>query len=285
MEIVLAPAMPAHVDELGRICYEAFKDVSETHGFIPDFPSVEVARHAIGMMVSQPHGYGVCAMVDANIAGSNFLWFPDDVAGVGPITVDVAFQGLDLGQLLMRDVLQYAQAHDLPRVRLVQDAFNTRSISLYARLGFDTRHPLAVMRPAPSTLPDHSIRDATPNDLGAIEGLCTRIYKISRRREVEAAMQHELPVLVRERNGQICAYLIPRFFGHGVGESPADLVALAQEGARRAPDQAQVFCPLDQAEQFRAFLAAGFRTVELMNLMTMGPYDPPSGVWVPSVMY
>jgi len=59
---------------------------------------------------------------------------------------------------------------------------------------------------------------------------------------------------------------------------------LAQEGARRSPE-VLVFAPLTEADLFRMFLAAGFRTVKMMNLMTMGPYDPPSRVWIPSVMY
>src|SRR5580704_12879988 len=99
MEITLTAAEPIHVDELGRICYEAFDDVSRAHGFPPDFPEVGFARQAIAMMVARPDSYGVCALADGNVAGSNFLWFPDEVAGVGPITVDVTVQGLDVGRM------------------------------------------------------------------------------------------------------------------------------------------------------------------------------------------
>lgn len=128
------------------------------------------------------------------------------------------------------------------------------------------------------------MREAIEDDLDALDELSKRIYKVTRRGEVAAAIPHK-SVLVRERDGRICAYLIPHIFGHGVGESEEDLVTLAQEGARRAPEQTLVFAPLDEADLFRKFLAAGFRTVKMMNLMTMGPYEAPSRVWMPSVLY
>ncbi len=280
----LTEAQPAHIDELGRICYEAFKDIADSHGFPPDFPTVQIARRVIAMMISRPDVYGVAAIVDDQLAGSNFLSLSDPVAGVGPITVDHAFQGGGIGRALMSDVIRYAREHGIEMVRLVQDAYNTRSISLYASLGFDTRHPLALMRPsAPSSI-DSTVRDATESDLDAIEILCKRIYKVTRRGEVAAAIRSNFPTVVRVRDGRIRAYLIPGVFGHGVGESEDDMTALAQEGTRRSPE-VLVFAPLDEADLFRRFLAAGFRTVKMMNLMTMGPYEAPDRVWMPSVLY
>jgi predicted N-acetyltransferase YhbS len=150
MSVTLTPARPEHIDELGRICYEAFKDISGAHGFPPDFPSVQIARQVMASLVERPDYYGVTAMDDGQIVWSNFMSLTDPVAGVGPITVDCAFQGRDIGRTLMSDVIRYAREHGIAMVRLVQDAYNTGSISLYASLGFETRHPLAVMRPAPA---------------------------------------------------------------------------------------------------------------------------------------
>jgi predicted N-acetyltransferase YhbS len=284
MSVTLTPARPEHIDELGRICYEAFKDISGAHGFPPDFPSVQVARQVMASLVGRSDYYGVTATDDGQIVGSNFMSLTDPVAGVGPITVDCAFQGRDIGRTLMSDVIRHAREQGIAMVRLVQDAYNTGSISLYASLGFETRHPLAVMRPAPAVAVDATVRDATEADLDAMDAVCKRIYKVTRRNEVAGAIQNRLPVLVRTRDGRICAYLVPMFFGHGVGESEDDMVALAQEGARRTP-QTLIFAPLDEGELFRRFLGAGFRTVKMMNLMTMGPYDAPGRVWIPSVAY
>ncbi len=283
--ITLTRALPEHADELGRICYEAFKDVSDAHAFPSDVPSVQAGQGVIGMLISRQDVYGVAALVDGQVAGSNYLTLSDPVAGVGPITVDCAFQGRDIGRMLMRDVIREARERGIASVRLLQDAFNMQSISLYASLGFDTRHPVALVKPTPASAADPSVRDATERDLDEIESLCKRIYKVTRRGEVAGAIQAKLPVLVRTRDGRMCGYLIPLFFGHGVAESEDDILAMAQEGARRAPEQTLVFAPLDEAELFRKFLAVGSRTVKIMNLMTMGPYDPPSRVWIPSVMY
>jgi hypothetical protein len=40
----LIPARAEHIPELGRICYEAFKDLQDRHRFLVDFPSVQLAR-------------------------------------------------------------------------------------------------------------------------------------------------------------------------------------------------------------------------------------------------
>ena len=76
----LVPAEPQHISELGRICYEAFKDIAERHGFAPDFPSVQVARKAISMLIEREDFYGV-AVIPAGLllgtAGFIYLFFVD----------------------------------------------------------------------------------------------------------------------------------------------------------------------------------------------------------------
>ena len=69
----LIPARAEHTPELGRICYEAFKDLQDRHRFLVDFPSVQLARQVIGLVVTRPEFYGVAAMSDGELVGSNFL--------------------------------------------------------------------------------------------------------------------------------------------------------------------------------------------------------------------
>ena len=69
MVIQLVPAEPHQVNELGRICFEAFKDVQEKHLFPPGFPSVALARKAIGMFVQRQDFDGVAALVDGKVVG------------------------------------------------------------------------------------------------------------------------------------------------------------------------------------------------------------------------
>lgn len=284
--VQLVPAEAQHVSELGRICYEAFKDIADRHGFTPDFPSVQYARRVIGMVVERKDFYGVAAIVNGELAGSNYISFTDPVAGVGPITVDCAFQGRDLGRALMQDVIDYARRNNIARVRLLQDAFNTASISLYASLGFDVKHAVAEIILNAAVKADATVRPVHANDIEALDALCKKNYKTSRKNELAAAVRAELSPVLRERGGKFTGYLIPGIFGHGVAETTDDAVALATQAARLIPhERARSLCPLDDGPLFRAFLKAGCRTVKMMNLMALGPYEEPDSVWMPSILY
>jgi|SRR5580704_8037158 ribosomal protein S18 acetylase RimI-like enzyme len=284
--VQLVPAEPQHISELGRICYEAFKDIADRHGFAPDFPSVQVARKTIGMLIEREDIYGVAVTVNGELAGSNYLSLTDPVAGVGPITVDCAFQGRDLGRALMQDVIDHARRNNITRVRLLQDTFNTASLSLYASLGFEVKHAVAEMRFNAAVKADTTVRPVQAGDIDALDALCQKNYKASRRNELGAAVRAELSPVLRERGGRVTGYLIPGIFGHGVAETPDDAVALATQAARLIPHEiARSLCPLDDGPLFRAFLNAGCRTVKMMNLMAMGPYEAPDSVWMPSILY
>ena len=124
-KVQLMKAEPRHADELGRIFYEAFKDLSDRHGFPLDFPNVAVGRQIMGALVNRPDLYGVVATMDGQIVGSNFMALSDPVWAVGPISVDCALQGHGVRRVLMQDVIDYARQHKVERVRLVQETFNT----------------------------------------------------------------------------------------------------------------------------------------------------------------
>src|SRR5262249_60835599 len=107
LELVRAESQ--HVGELGRICYEAFKDLHDRHRFPLDFPSAAVARHVLGMMVSRSDFYSVVALLDGQVAGSNFLSLSDAVAGIGPVSVEPCQQGRGLRLALMPDGVQHGR--------------------------------------------------------------------------------------------------------------------------------------------------------------------------------
>jgi predicted N-acetyltransferase YhbS len=286
MAVDLVPARTEHISELGRICYEAFKDVSDKHHFPSDFQSVALGRMIIGMMTASEDVYGVAAMLDGQPAGSNFLLASDEVGGLGPITVEVSAQGNGIGRALMQNVIDHARDAGIERVRLLQDSFNMTSLALYASLGFDTKHPVALMLPAPSEQPDESVRPVTEADLDAIEELSQRIYRVSRRNEVAANIRSPFRPFLRERAGRVVGYYSLGIAGHGVAETEDDLLALVREAARQTPpDFHRILCPLTEGSLYRRFLQAGFRNIKVMNLMGIGPYDEPEGVWVPSVLY
>ena len=284
MALELIPARPEHVDEMGRICYEAFKDIHDRHGFPTDFPSVAFTRMVMGGLVQREDCYVVAAMENGQLAGSNGLLIPDEVGGVGPVSVEVPAQGRGIGRALMQDVLAHAERSAIEMVRLMQDSFNMGSLSLYASLGFDTKDPIAMMQPVPVPCPDGSVRLVMESDLPAIEELSRRIYKISRRNEVASLMQPPFRPLLRERDGHVSGYFVLGMPGHGVAETEEDALVLVGEAATGVPAEfARCFCPLTEGSLYRKLLAAGARAIKVMNLMARGPYEPPEGVWMPSV--
>ena len=95
-------------------------------------------------MIADPKFYGVVADIDGRVVGSNFLDERNMIAGVGPITVDRAVQNRAVGRRLMDAVHERAASKNFAGVRLIQAGFHTRSLSLYAKLGYDVREHLAV---------------------------------------------------------------------------------------------------------------------------------------------
>ncbi len=274
------------VNELGRICFEAFRHVSEGHGFERDFPDAQAAARVIALILGLPGNFGVAARRDGQFVGSNFLLLTDGVAGLGPITVDPAHHGRGIGRRLMVAALDYARQHGFERVHLLQDSFNTTSLSLYASLGFDVREPIGLMSSPPSAEPDTSVRRAGPGDLPVLEELGVRFYKASRRNELTAWLGLSIPVLVREREGRIRGYLVPGRLGHGVAETEADALALIGQIPRHAlAGMSDFFCPLRNTALYRAVLRAGCRLAKVMTLMTVGPYEEPAPVWMPSISH
>lgn len=282
----LVPAESQHVDEIGRICYEAFKDLNDRHHFPLDFPSAALARQVLGMMVNRSDFYCVVARLDGQVVGSNFLSLSDPVAGIGPVTVEPCHQGKDIGLALMQAVVDHGRRRGIERIRLLQETMNVGSLSLYASMGFDSREEVAYLQAAAAPAEDPNVRLVTDQDLPAVEQLAADIYHASRRNEVAAAIRYGFSPLLRQRGGRVTGYLIPGIFGHGVAESEDDACALVGEMARRLPPHAARFlCPVRQASFFRGVLKMGCRTIKVWTLMTLGPYEPPRQVWMPSALY
>ena len=283
MTTELRQARAEDVPELGRICYEAFKDLSDRHGFPSDFSTIEFAQQVVGLFVAQEQVYSVGAFNGDAPAGSNYLNMWGDVAGIGPISVDIAAQGGGIGRQLMEDVIATAhdQGHDM--IRLCQDSFNMQSLALYTSLGFDTKEPLAYLALSRDGQPNAGFRPATAGDVDQMDELCQSIYQISRKGEFEVLLSLGFPVFVLDR-GHIAGYLCGTAMGHGVAETTDDLLTLFAGYGANVPD-AHSFVPIRDGELYRGALAAGHRNVKVMNLMAYGPYDEPQGTYAPSVMF
>lgn len=269
----------------GSICFEAFKALADQHNFPPDFPAPEVAVGLLSQLLSRKDIYSVVAEVDGRVVGSNFLWENTNIAGVGPITVDPSVQNIAVGRRLMEQVLQRAREQRFAGVRLVQAAYHNRSLSLYTKLGFDTREPLSTVQgPALGLeIPGYSVRSATEGDLEDCNRLCFEIHGHDRAQELLDAITQGTATLV-EHDGRITGYAtVIGFFGHAVGRSNEDLKALI--GAASAFVGPGFLLPTRNSELLRWSLGKGLRVVQPMTLMSLGLYNEPMGAFLPSVVY
>src|SRR5262245_54513966 len=134
MDITIRPATENDASACGRICYEGFRAITERHGFLPTFPSIEVATQRVGGLIRHQAVFGVVAETKSRIVGISFLHERDPVRAIGPIVIDPDAQGHGIGRRLMEAMLQ--RARGAQGIRLLQDTFNMQSLSLYAALGF-----------------------------------------------------------------------------------------------------------------------------------------------------
>ena len=283
--VILRRGKPEDAEKCGIICFEAFKSISDKHNFPRDFPSPEPAIGLLTHLLSRHDVYSVVAEIDGRIVGSNFLWETASISGVGPITVDPSVQNGAIGRRLMEDVLRRTEEQGFAGVRLVQAAYHNRSLSLYTKLGFDTREPLSAMQgPALALeIPGHEVRPATTSDVDDCNKLCVRIHGFERERELIDGINQGSATVV-ERDGRITGYSNGiGFLGYAVGENNDDLKALI--GAAKEFPGPGFLLPTRNSELMRWCLQNGLRVVMPMTLMTIGLYNEPRGAFLPSVIY
>jgi predicted N-acetyltransferase YhbS len=285
MNISLRAGKPSDAETCGSICYEAFEAIADQHNFPHDFPDPSEAVGLLSQLFSRSDIYSVVAEVDGRVVGSNFLWENAIVAGLGPVTVDPSVQNVALGRRLMDDVMWRAQERRFAGVRLVQAAYHNRSLSLYTKLGFDTREPLSVIQGPAIRLEilGHSVRPANEGDLEACNKLCLKVHGHDRGPELLDAIKQGTATVV-EHGGRVTGYAtMVGFFGHAVGENNEDLKALI--GTATAFHGLGFLLPTRNSDLLRWCLGNGLRVVQPMTLMSIGLYNEPAGAFLPSIIY
>lgn len=287
----LRPARTEDIETCGRIIYEAFRSIGERHNFPLDFPTPESGLGMAEIVIGNPDIYGVVAEENGRLAGSNFLWEMDEIAGVGPITIAPDRQANGLGRKLMEAVIE--RGSGAPGIRLVQDAFNTASLSLYASLGFEVVEPLIVIEGTPRTndpgneTAKTEVRELTEADLDGCDQLCRQVHGFARTNDLRQ-ISRQFGSYVAVREGRITAYAsAPNIWqlNHAVAVNTGDMQALLAGAARLSGRPLAFLLPTRQAELFRWCLDQGLRVVKPMTLMAMGDYREPRGSFLPSVLY
>jgi len=287
MRVAIRPFTAADVTICGRIVYEAFLSIAIRHNFPPDFPDPDSGVAVLRLLSQLPGCAGVVAEREGRIIGSNFISDQGAVHAVGPISVDPTVQGTGAGRRMMEAVLERSAGAEA--IRLVQDAFNTMSMPLYASLGFDVKEPLVLVEGTPhGSAPEHiEVRPLQAADLPACHALCVRVHGFDRRADLEMALGNFAP-FVALRDDRVTGYASAATFwktNHGIAETLDDMVALLLGAARLTAQPISFLLPARDAELFRWALRAGLRVVKPLTLMTIGRYRDPAGCWFPSVLY
>jgi GNAT superfamily N-acetyltransferase len=287
--VELRPIEPGDSEAAARIAYEAFAGIADRHRFARDFPTLESAAALTEAFIAHPSIWGVVAVSDGRVVGSNFLDERGPVRGVGPITVDPAAQGRGVGRLLMEAVL--ARGADARGIRLLQDSFNTLSLALYASLGFEVEEPVALMAGTPRTapFPGVEVRRLRHEDLAASDELHRRVHGFERTNELRDALESPaLDPFVALRDGRVVAYASTLTFfpaAHAVAEAEDDMAALIAGALGHGDAPASFLLPTRQHALFRWALQAGLRVVKPMTYMVVGERSRAEGAWIPSVLY
>src|SRR5690606_21982924 len=147
-----------------------------------------IATACMRGLVTNPGFHGIVAERDGRIIGSTFLDERSTIVAIGPVSVDPAAQDGRVGRTLVEAMLARVREIRAPGVRLVQISYHNRSLSLYAKLGFDVRETFAAMHGTVAgpgeEAPGYDVRRAGAADADALDALCIRVHGHDRAGEV-----------------------------------------------------------------------------------------------------
>ncbi len=288
MDIHIRSMRQEDIEICGLICYQAFKTSAECHNFRPDQPSLEFSIQLVQSSFANPQIFSIVAESDGKIVGFNYLSEYDIVRAVGPLAIAPNVQSEGAGRELMKAVIK--RAIHSKSIRLVQNAFNLASLSLYASLGFDVKEPLVMLEgkvkgDVPANI---EIRPLQNKDFAACAELCRKVHGIERTGELKN-MPPFLTSFVAVSADRISAYTsAPHFWAlnHAVADSERDMQALLTGVGNMSGERPLSFLlPTRQTDLFRWCLTKGMRVIKPATLMAMGEYQEAQGCYLPSVLY
>jgi ribosomal protein S18 acetylase RimI-like enzyme len=295
----LRPGTIGDADKVGKIIFEAFSAIADKHGFPSDFPSVDTGRSLASSLLSNPGFYCVVAEDTGSnndsedkdrVVGSNFLDERSNiVAGVGPLTIDPKYQNKGTGRQMMINVLERAKNKNFQAIRLLQASYHSRSLALYATLGFEVREPISNMqgKPIQGAIPGRTVRTATESDIQSCNAICKAVHGHDRNGELQDSIKQRSAKVVLHGDkitGYTCGLT---YFNHSVGLTNDDLKALissvtSDDDSYGGPG---ILIPTRNTQLLRWCLNNGLRLVQQLTLMTIGLYNEPTGSYMPSILY
>ena len=186
-EILIRRANPADAGACADIMFAAFESLAIRHAFPIEPGTPEFTGMQMESMLATDGIYGLVAEQDGKVVGSAFADERGQIVGIGPVSVDPGLgEGGGVGRTLMESLLRRSAERGVAGIRLVQTAYNYRSLSLYAKLGFAVREPLSVFQgeTTPAGTATGDARVATAQDAENCDELCQRVHGHDRHGEL-----------------------------------------------------------------------------------------------------
>jgi len=286
MNVAVRRATHSDIEACARINYEAFKGISDRHQFPTDFPTLDFATEITGLLIESPSFFDIVAESEGAVVGCGFMDERNPIRGIGPVSVDRAFQSQGTGREIMKALLE--RGKEALGIRLVQESFNMAALSLYISLGFEVKEPFVLVEGKFRSQPESGVevRAMASEDIEECEALCKKLYGCDRTSEIEYALNFFSPFVACQQ-GRIVAYTCAVSpLSHSIAETEADMQALLLGAAASNSEEVVSFhLPLRYASLFRWCLQEGLRALKPMAVMALGDYRQPQGCYFPSFVY
>eukprot|EP01087_Luapelamoeba_hula_P007094 TRINITY_DN1721_c0_g1_i2.p1 TRINITY_DN1721_c0_g1~~TRINITY_DN1721_c0_g1_i2.p1 ORF type:complete len:312 (+),score=45.97 TRINITY_DN1721_c0_g1_i2:37-972(+) len=298
-KVMVRPLKEEDIPAAAESVFEGFGKLHEIYyGRREDFPSLEAALGVVQSCHASSHNFPIVAECEGKVIGFNNICYVDGVGGVGPIGVHPSSQG-GVGRALMQAVLDHAKERGTKTVRLMQEAHNRTSYSLYIKLGFEEKDQMAFVEGIPTKrfAPEsdqYTVRRMKSEDVENCGRFTQRLIGVNRETEIADTL-HPLwiecfghPNVAVSASGDVVGYLTCsiHIVGHGLAASDEIAAALVWAMTR---DEEMPNGPMPRVGHVKIVgrlnpkllywaLHSGMRLNRVMTLMsTAGDYTyPPS---------
>lgn len=286
-QVSIRQVTPNDIESCGQIIYTAFKEITAKHGYPCEFKKREDGIECAKFQISHPAISGIVAEIDNQIVGSNFLTKLNSIYGLGPITVDPKMQGYGIGRMLMKAIMEIGKSGR--GIRLMQDAYNPATLSLYSSLGFTVKEPLMLLKGKIKDQPraDVEVRPLQSSDFEECAALCRKVLGFDRTNDLREAIELDKP-LVALRDRRIIAYataITHWTANHAVAENHEDMIALISGAAAIYSEPFSFLLPTRNAELAKWCFQQDLKGVNPRTLMALGEYQEINGTYLPSVLF